>query len=203
MANGDISDGSSDAINGGQFVPVVIPLSTVGSSVDSLFDYSQQRVHDRRFVVDDRQIDVDDCQHAVGLGVYPSQCFNTTASGPQSGSSLCDGGGFGAGITAYDADGRWGGWVKMTCIDDTELGGVGADRFTVTTSGGLDAYMMMNLNANKILNVANGTVSAVSKDAVNQRRRERQSALLLVHIDLDRLSTGVTLLSSGLASLST
>jgi|GEM_PF-3893423 len=95
-------------------------------------------------------------------------CFSTAAPGVVStGSTICDGGGGGgAGFNAYDATGQWGAWAIVTDTTRVRLGADGTDRMVVYGTK-IDALVKMDMNNNKVENLADGTVSQTSKDAVN------------------------------------
>jgi trimeric autotransporter adhesin len=114
--------------------------------------------------------------YAVGLlggGVNPSECLTSAQSGVQAGSADCDGnGGFGAGFAAYNETGALGAYAMALDSDTLQFGASGKTMLSITSAGitsygPISSFSTLNMNTNKITGLATGTVSSVSKDAIN------------------------------------
>ncbi|MFM0365482.1 YadA-like family protein [Paraburkholderia sediminicola] len=71
-----------------------------------------------------------------------------------------------AGIVSYDASGTPGAYFTVTDPNTAHVGAGGVDQLRITNSG-LFVLNTLDMGGNKIMNVAAGTVSASSTDAVN------------------------------------
>jgi trimeric autotransporter adhesin len=147
-----------------------------------------------------------------GTGLL-SNCISSTSLVLTQGLSNCDGGGLiGAGFASFDALGGLGAYSITTDSDTVHIGAGGMDRLTINTTNGINAFATLSLNSNKITNLAPGSITPTSGDAINGKQVYLLSTGISTSIDslststslsLNSLSTGVATLSTSVGGLST
>ncbi|MDR5747285.1 ESPR-type extended signal peptide-containing protein, partial [Caballeronia sp. LZ029] len=142
-----------------------------------------------------------------------SNCFSSTASGPQNGADCDSGGKTGVGFVAFNQAALAGAYALAPDSYTLLFGTAGSDQFAIVTdpiagTTTINAYAQINMNRNKITGVAAGMLSNGSLDAVNGTQlfgvsSSMSAGLSTASSRVSSLSTGLSTVNLSLESLST